>query len=85
MQATELKALISALQNGIVNVTFKKIDTEEIRVMESTLKTSILEENGITATVDNVSPESDHVAVWCLDKDAWRSFRVNTVVNWEVV
>lgn len=85
MQATELKALISALQNGIVNVTFKKIDTEEIRVMESTLKTSILEEHGITATVDNVSPESDHVAVWCLDKDAWRSFRVNTVVNWEVV
>jgi hypothetical protein len=85
MQATELKALISALQNGIVNVTFKKIDTEEIRVMESTLKSSILEENGITATVDNVSPESDHVAVWCLDKDAWRSFRVNTVINWEVV
>lgn len=85
MQATELKALISALQNGIVNVTFKKIDTEEIRVMESTLKTSILEENGITATVDNVSPESDHVAVWCLDKDAWRSFRVNTVIDWEVV
>ena len=85
MQVTELKALISALQNGIVNVTFKKIDTEEIRVMESTLKSSILEENGITATVDNVSPESDHVAVWCLDKDAWRSFRVNTVVNWEVV
>jgi len=85
MQATELNALISALQNGIVNVTFKKIDTEEIRVMESTLKSSILEENGITATVDNVSPESDHVAVWCLDKDAWRSFRVNTVINWEVV
>jgi hypothetical protein len=85
MQATELKALISALQNGIVNVTFKKIDTEEIRVMESTLKSSILEENGITATVDNVSPESDHVAVWCLDKDAWRSFRVNTVIDWEVV
>lgn len=85
MQVTELKALISALQNGIVNVTFKKIDTEEIRVMESTLKSSILEENGITATVDNVSPESDHVAVWCLDKDAWRSFRVNTVIDWEVV
>lgn len=85
MQATELKALISALQNGIVNVTFKKIDTEEIRVMESTLKPSILEENGIKATVDNVSPESDHVAVWCLDKDAWRSFRVNTVISWEVV
>jgi len=85
MQATELKALISALQNGIVNVTFKKIDTEEIRIMESTLKPSILEENGIKATVDNVSPESDHVAVWCLDKDAWRSFRVNTVISWEVV
>ena len=85
MQVTELKALISALQNGIVNVTFKKIDTEEIRVMESTLKSSILEENGITATVDKVSPESDHVAVWCLDKDAWRSFRVNTVIDWEVV
>ena len=54
MQATELKALISALQNGIVNVTFKKIDTEEIRVMESTLKSSILEENGITVNKNGV-------------------------------
>ena len=37
MNKTEVSALISALQNGIVNITFKKIITNEIRIMESSL------------------------------------------------
>lgn len=85
MNANEVKALISALQNGIVNVTFKKIITDEIRVMESSLNPDILQENGVKTILENISPNSDHIAVWCLDKGAWRSFRVNTVTGWEIV
>lgn len=85
MNTNEVKALISALQNGIVNITFKKIVTDEIRVMESSLNPDILRENGIGTILESISPNSDHIAVWCLDKGAWRSFRVNTVTGWEVV
>ena len=28
--------------------------------------------------------DNDHLVVWSLDKDAWRSFRVNTVIEWYV-
>jgi hypothetical protein len=84
MQKSELQSLITALQEGIVYVTFTKIDSGEVRRMESTLKPEILKEAGIVATVGKISPESDHVAVWCLDKTAWRSFRVETVTGLEV-
>jgi len=84
MQKSELQSLIKSLQEGIVFVTFTKIGSGEVRRMESTLKPEILKEAGISATVEKISPESDHVAVWCLDKNAWRSFRVETVTGWEV-
>jgi hypothetical protein len=77
--------LIEALKKGTVTVTFQKIDSDEIRVMPCTLNPTLLEANGITSTVDAISPDSEHLAVWSLDKDAWRSFRVSTVIGWEVL
>ncbi len=77
--------LIEALKKGTVTVTFQKIDSDEIRVMPCTLNPTLLEANGITSTVDAISPDSEHLAVWSLDKDAWRSFRVSTVLGWEVL
>jgi len=85
MQKSEVQKLIESLKEGTVKVTFKKINTGEIRIMESTLNPKTLKDNGITTEVEKVSPESDHIAVWCIDKNAWRSFRVNTVTEWSVV
>jgi len=85
MNKTEVSALIPALQNGIVNITFKKIITNEIRIMESSLNPEILRKNGVGTILESVSPDSDHIAVWCIDKGAWRSFRVNTVTGWEIM
>jgi hypothetical protein len=34
------------------------------------------------ATVKDIDPMSDNFVVWSLDKDAWRSFRVDTVTKW---
>jgi len=77
--------LIEALKKGTVTVTFQKIDSDEIRVMPCTLNPTLLEANGITSTVDAISPDSEHLAVWSLDQAAWRSFRVSTVLGWEVL
>ena len=85
MDRNELTRLIEALKQGTVTVTFQKIDSEEVRVMPCSLNPTVLEANGVTAVIENVSSETEHLAVWSLDKDAWRSFRVNTVLGWEVL
>ena len=85
MDRNELSRLIEALQNGTVTVTFQKIDSDEIRVMPCTLNPIVLKANGVNTVIESVNPDTDHVAVWALDKDAWRSFRVETVLGWEVL
>ena len=85
MNLNECKSLIEALLKGTVTVTFQKIDSDEIRVMPCTLNPVVLEAHGIKSVVESVNPESAHLAVWSLDKDAWRSFRVSTVTGWEVL
>jgi|TARA_R110002153_G_scaffold273018_1_gene442777 hypothetical protein len=65
---------------GIVTVEFRKIDTDELRKMPCTLNRELSNNKVPEALNQNVS--NDHFAVWCLDKKAWRSFRVNTVEQW---
>ena len=86
MNITEKTNLLNALKRATVQVTFKKINTEEIRIMPCTLKEEILRDNGVTGgIIKDFSPDSDHFAAWALDKNAWRSFRLDTVVSWEVI
>tara|TARA_B100000963_G_scaffold360622_1_gene392219 strand:+ start:16036 stop:16293 length:258 start_codon:yes stop_codon:yes gene_type:complete len=85
MDKNELSRLLEALKQGTATVTFQKIDSDEIRVMHCTLNPKVLKANGVDITIETVNPETDHVAVWALDKDAWRSFRVSTVLGWEVL
>ena len=77
MNASEF---LKAAQKGAVTVTFKKIGTGEIRVMPCTLNRDLSEQN-VPEQIEQ-SSESEHYAVWALDKKAWRSFRVDTVVDW---
>ena len=85
MDRTENARLIEALKKGTVTVTFQKIDSDEIRVMPCTLNPTVLKANGIETVIESVNPDTDHIAVWSLDKAAWRSFRVSTVLGWEVL
>lgn len=66
-------------KEGVVTVVFKKIDSGEIRIMPCTLNEELSNGN---ANITSTDPKSDHFAVWCLDKNAWRSFRANTVIEW---
>ena len=83
MDNNEKAKLLEALQTGLVTVTFKKIDTGELRIMPCTLQPEALKENGVTSTINYSPTEMEAFPVWSLDKKAWRSFRLDTVVQWD--
>ena len=84
MNISEQTKLIDALLKGTVTVTFQKVDTGEIRIMPCTLNPKVLKANNTIAV--NISPGKLEVfPVWALDKDAWRSFILETVISWEVL
>lgn len=82
MNNNEKAKLLEALQKGQVTVTFKKIDTGEMRVMPCTLDPDVLKSNGITSTINYSADSMEAFPVWSLDKNAWRSFRLDTVESW---
>ena len=84
MNKDETTKLIAALQKGSVTVTFQKVNSDEIRVMLCTLNKKVLEANGVNSTIEHVSPDSNQIPVWCIDKNGWRSFIKDTVLGWEV-
>ena len=85
MDKNEKQELIKALKKGTVTVTFRKVNSVEIRVMPCTLNPLVLEANGVTPSINVINPESENIPAWSLDKDAWRSFRADTVMGWEVL
>ena len=76
-----MNELIEALKKGIVVITFKKIDTGEIRIMPSTLNRNFIPES---TSIMNISAESETIMVWSLDRNAWRDIRSNTIIEWKV-
>jgi len=85
MNNTEKANLLEALQKGQVTVTFTKIDTGDVRVMPCTLNPEMLKANGVNSEINYSSNSMEAFPVWSLDKNAWRSFRLDTVEGWEVL
>jgi len=75
-----IAGFVSSAKKGVVTVEFTKIDTGELRVMPCTLNPELSNHN--VPEILEQKEESDHLVVWSLDKQAWRSFRVNTVIKW---
>ena len=75
-----IQKFLNEAKEGIVTVEFQKIDSEEIRIMPCTLNNE-LSGNKVPGPM-NQSVGNDHYAVWCLDRNAWRSFRTSTVIRW---
>lgn len=84
MDRNEKSKLIEALKQGVVTVTFEKINDGGTRVMPCTLNPIILETHGILTKINNIDTSSQAIAAWALDKEAWRSFVCDTVTSWEV-
>ena len=85
MNESEKSKLLEALKKGTVTVSFRKIDTGELRVMPCTLNPAVLEANGVATKVSISNTDTEVFPVWSLDKNAWRSFRLDTVEGWEVL
>ena len=85
MNTNDTKSLLSALKKGTVTVTFRKIDSGELRVMPCTLNPVVLEANGVKNKINYESQNMEAYPVWSLDKNAWRAFRLDTDEGWEVL
>ncbi|MGY8865016.1 MAG: SH3 beta-barrel fold-containing protein [Methylophagaceae bacterium] len=85
METQDKTKLLEALKKGTVTVSFTKLDTGDLRVMPCTLNPAVLEANNVKNSVSITSADTESFPVWSLDKDAWRSFRLDTVTGWEVL
>lgn len=74
--------IVDLLKSNIVTVVFTKVDGTE-RTMKCTLKEDILPKSDISRLVEeqtNARKQNDNViAVWDVDNNGWRSFRLDTV------
>lgn len=76
---SEKDNLIDFLKTGIVSVKFKKVDGSE-RTMRCTLQENYIQP--YDNKTDRVRPDNDNLlSVWDIDKNAWRSFRLDSVID----
>ena len=57
MDRNEKQELIKALLNGTVQVTFQKVNSDEIRVMPCTLNPLVLEAHNVKPTVKSIGSD----------------------------
>ena len=68
------------LKNNHCVVTFIKKNGEE-RIMKCTLDEDVLPEPSISENRREKAPNETTLAVWDLDKNSWRSFRLDSIVD----
>ena len=78
--------IVSTLKTSICDVKFTKVNGEE-RLMRCTLKEDLLPEPVASDTEINRNrkPNDSVQVVWDLDKKAWRSFRIDSVLEMQLV
>lgn len=79
----ERSEMLLRLRDQSQLVTFTKADGTT-REMRCTLEESVLsklEDFSVTILSTPVKPNMDTIRVWDLDKEAWRSFRVDSVLK----
>ena len=77
--------MVQALQNGLSEVTFIKVNGD-VRVMTCTLDDTIIPADLLpktSATSDAVKVNETTVSVYDVNADGWRSFRVENVTNFD--
>lgn len=80
--------VVTALQEGIVEVRFVKVNGEE-RVMLATLNEGLipidlLPKDNPDVIIERSMPNPDVQRVYDVEKDAWRSFRWDSLISWDI-
>ena len=72
------------LSKNVVNILFKKIDGTE-RAMKCTLDPKILPTQETKSSTKKKTEHENVIPVWDLNEKAFRSFRVDSLISYEVV
>ena len=72
--------MIDALRSHKCTVEFTKVNGEK-RTMPCTLNPAFMPEQPVLEGKTAKKENDNVISVWCLDKQAWRSFRVDSVTN----
>lgn len=73
--------IVEALKANVCEVTFTKVNGET-RTMPCTLRADLVPAyERKTPVKEATAKESATLSVWCTDKNAWRSFRVDSVTD----
>lgn len=79
--------IVAALTTNVCTVTFTKVNGE-IRTMPCTLRSDLIPPKPIVAEArqsESVRKENEKtLSVWCTDKAAWRSFRLDSVTELQI-
>ena len=79
--------MVQALQNGLSEVTFNKINGD-VRVMTCTLDDTIIPADFLpktSAMLDAVEVPQTTIKTYDVNAEGWRSFRVENVTNFRTV
>ncbi len=78
--------MLLLLRNNICVVVFTKADGVDMREMKCTLDINRAPEmyDGAKEKTSRKMPNKEVIPVWDLEKKAWRSFRVDSVMNFKV-
>jgi len=77
------KDLNEALKAGIVNVSFTKKSDGTVRKMKCTKNTDEIPSDRLP-TGSNPNTDKNLYKVWDVEKQDWRSFRQERILNWDV-
>lgn len=84
MRRTKREILVEGLQNNVMRVLFTKVNGDE-RVMNCTLHDSVLPEKYISEDIIKKKENPDTISVWDIDKNGWRSFRLDSIKEFKIV
>jgi hypothetical protein len=68
--------MLTALKQGVCYLTFTKVSTRKPRVMKATLLPVVV---GYDGAEKNANKDKPTLSVWDVEKNAWRSFRIDSV------
>jgi hypothetical protein len=77
------KKIIKDMRKGIVQFSFHKLNTGELREMRATLMNKHIPEKELPESDQNVTISNDLVKCFDVDAEGWRSFRISTLESYD--
>jgi len=77
-----IEEIVNKLLSGTHTLIFKKVSDDSIRRMTCTLSKEVIQQKDHAKVVSNLK-EKKVLPVWDIEKNAWRSFRIDRLIRFE--